>query len=93
MRRVVDSHHDRLFEELARQGLNLAGPRGRPHERLPLRAGPFKDTPQLRLKAQIEHPICLIEHHITRAAQVRLAGVEEVEEAPRGGDRDFDPLL
>ena len=61
--------------------LHFPGPRGREHERLPARTGfghRLHHLAQLRLKAHIEHAICLIEHQEPDRVHREHAHLDEV---------------
>lgn len=93
VRGVVHLHHDGLLGELARQPLHLPRPGGREHERLPLGPEQIGDPSQLRLEAQVEHPVSLVADQQAGAPQVGLPSLQEVEQPPRCGDHQLDPPL
>lgn len=48
--------------------------------------------PNLRLKAHVQHSVCLIQHKISTPAEVRLSCFKEVNEPSWSGDADLHTL-
>jgi hypothetical protein len=69
--------------------LDLLGPGGAPQQGLPVGADLAHDLADLGLEAHVKHAVCLIQHQVGDAAQVGGAGLEEVDEAPRGGNHNL----
>mmetsp|Transcript_37782 Transcript_37782/g.80467 ORF Transcript_37782/g.80467 Transcript_37782/m.80467 type:complete len:403 (+) Transcript_37782:329-1537(+) len=91
---VVDGDHQWVHEEGRGEARHLLWPRGRPHECLALGGVRLLDDgPELRLEAEIEHAICLVEHEEGAPTQVRLRCVHEVEQPSRRGDTDLHSVL
>ena len=49
----------------------------------------LKDFPNLGLEAHVKHSVGLIQNQIGTTSQVRLAGLEEVDQPSWCGDADF----
>ena len=90
---VINGDGDGCDEELRGECLDLARPRGGPHERLPVGSHVLGHALELLLEAEVEHAVGLVEHQVGGAAQVGLARVEEVEQPAWRRDSDLDAVL
>eukprot|EP00756_Hemistasia_phaeocysticola_P022677 Hpha_TRINITY_DN15848_c4_g19::TRINITY_DN15848_c4_g19_i1::g.189047::m.189047 len=88
---VPDVELHPVTEEVLRQGAHLLRPRRGEHERLTVRAHLRHDAPDLGLETHVKHTVGLVKHTEGRATQVRHAGLEEVDHAPRGRRDDHGP--
>ncbi len=86
---VADVDLDGIVQEIARQGLHLTRPGGRPEERLPIGADLADDLADLRLKTHIQHAVRLVQHQVGHPAQVGGASLKEINEAARRRNADF----
>ncbi len=68
-----DVHLDVVGEEVLGELAHLLGPRGGPHERLPVRTDLGHDAADLGLEAHVEHAVGLVEDEVRRPLQVGLA--------------------
>mmetsp|Transcript_62494 Transcript_62494/g.191143 ORF Transcript_62494/g.191143 Transcript_62494/m.191143 type:complete len:303 (-) Transcript_62494:645-1553(-) len=75
-----------------RQVLDLAAPRGREEQRLPLRPQPGRDADDVVVEAQVKHTVGLVQHEIGNHVQLRGACVGEVDEPARRGRYDVGAL-
>ena len=82
-----------VLEEVVGHVADLLGPGRGPHERLAVRPDLAHDLAELGLEAHVEHAVRLVEHEVRHAAEVRHAGLEEVDEAARRRDDDLDAAL
>ena len=82
-------HLDRVRQEVASQRLHLLRPGRRPHQRLPIGPNLRDDLADLRLESHVEHAVGFVHHQIRHATQVRHAGLQKVQQAPRRGDHDL----
>ncbi|GIX64294.1 serine beta-lactamase mitochondrial, putative [Babesia caballi] len=79
-----------LAAEVVGERLHLLGPRGRPHQRLPVRPDLADDLANLRLETHVEHAIGLVQDQVGDAPQVGDVGLEEVDEAAGAGEQNLD---
>eukprot|EP00754_Rhynchopus_humris_P011141 Rhum_TRINITY_DN14219_c0_g1::Rhum_TRINITY_DN14219_c0_g1_i1::g.73711::m.73711 len=87
--RAVSRDAHPVAHELLRKRAHLLRPRGGEHERLPVRAHLAEDRRDLRLETHVEHPVGLVKHDEGGALQVRLAVLQEVDDAARRGRHDL----
>mmetsp|Transcript_43051 Transcript_43051/g.100889 ORF Transcript_43051/g.100889 Transcript_43051/m.100889 type:complete len:421 (+) Transcript_43051:370-1632(+) len=91
---VVDGDHQRVNQEGVGEGRDLFGPGRRPHEGLP--RGSVRllhDGFELRLEAEVEHPVGLVKHEEGAPAQVGLCCVHEIEQPAWRGNADLHTML
>ncbi len=79
-----------IVQKFPRDMLNRTRPRRREEKSLPVWANLRHDLADLRLEAHVEHSVGLVEDEVGHAAEVRSAGLEEVDEPPRGCDDNLD---
>jgi len=69
--------------------LNFLGEGGGEHESLPLAHVGHRvllhNSPDLRLKAHVQHPVGLVQHQEAAVLQTDLSTVQQVDEAARSG--------
>mmetsp|Transcript_9075 Transcript_9075/g.32159 ORF Transcript_9075/g.32159 Transcript_9075/m.32159 type:complete len:491 (-) Transcript_9075:14-1486(-) len=69
-----------LLADIAGQTLHLLGPRGTPHERLPVGPALAGDLAHLRLETHVQHAVSLVEGQVRNTLEVEVAGIEEVDQ-------------
>lgn len=80
-------------EEVLRQASHLLRPRRTPHEHLAVGTDLRDDLSDLRLEAHVQHAVRLVQHEVRAPPQVRLARLEEVDEAAGRGNHDLTAAL
>mmetsp|Transcript_22516 Transcript_22516/g.55504 ORF Transcript_22516/g.55504 Transcript_22516/m.55504 type:complete len:261 (+) Transcript_22516:1462-2244(+) len=75
--------------KLASQSTDLRGPRGRPHEHLPVVASGADDLSDLSLESSLAQPVGLVQDDERRTVETHLPLHEQVHDAAGGGDADL----
>ena len=83
---------DGVDQVLAHDVVDVAVEGGGEQHRLGMPHEVAQDPGDLGSEAHVGHAVGLVEHDHLDRAQVHLAPVEEVDQAPRGGDDDVDAL-
>mmetsp|Transcript_15557 Transcript_15557/g.41857 ORF Transcript_15557/g.41857 Transcript_15557/m.41857 type:complete len:270 (-) Transcript_15557:519-1328(-) len=85
--------HRIFFEKILRNRYDFFGPSCCEHQRLTIRSNLAHNFTQLRFKAHVQHAICLVQYKICHAPEVRLIGLQKIDETPGGGYNNFTPTL
>jgi hypothetical protein len=72
----------RIAQQASRQVADVADEGGAVHQRLPRRRHVVGDRPDVVDEAHIEHAVGLVEHEHLDMAELGLAGLQVVEQAP-----------
>jgi hypothetical protein len=73
--------------------LDLAGPGGREHERLSVRADLLDDLVDLRLETHVEHAVGFVHDEVGHATEIGLAGLKHVDKTTGRGDDNLGAAL
>mmetsp|Transcript_125159 Transcript_125159/g.267176 ORF Transcript_125159/g.267176 Transcript_125159/m.267176 type:complete len:218 (-) Transcript_125159:522-1175(-) len=87
---VPDHHLERLMQDLVGEPPHLPRPRCSEEERVAPSWYPLQDLPDLRLKAHVEHPVCLVQHQLGDPIELHLPALEEIVQPPRASHDAMD---
>lgn len=76
-----------------RKFLDILGPSGGEHQRLPVWANLADDLADLGLETHVEHAVGLIHDQVSDTTEVRLVRFKHVDEAARCSNHDLDTTL
>mmetsp|Transcript_75728 Transcript_75728/g.201272 ORF Transcript_75728/g.201272 Transcript_75728/m.201272 type:complete len:332 (-) Transcript_75728:128-1123(-) len=79
-------------QEARRERLDLRRPRRREHERLAVGAHLLQQPAQLRLKAEVQHAVGLVDHDVRAPRKLRLLRAEQIGEPAGCRDQNLGRL-
>ena len=89
----ADVDLDVIVEEVRGEFPHLLGPRGGPHERLPVGPNLLDYLSDLRLEAHVQHAIRFVEDQVRAPPQIRRPPFEKIDQPAGGRDDDLDAPL
>jgi hypothetical protein len=93
LRSAAPPRPDRVLQVALGQALDLGREGGREQQRLPLLGQVGQDALQVGQKADVQHAVGLVEHHVLDLVEHRVLGLDVVEQAARRGDQHLDTRL